>query len=533
MRRLFSATALLSLLLSGCTTQLRSFRAGSESQSNADVGIPYRLAASEFVFSVTHQLDSCDQGEPKIATELAFSTEPVGGELFYIPYEKLSSAFKTSDITVERYANGTLKSINASVTDKGPEVIASVGKTAFNIASLVSGVGIIKGGGESQDRSCTEVALKTLEALKQNNTSVKEVSKELVGYVREIERIEVRAALGAITDEDKSRLKCLQLLVTAQSADELKNAAKIKPPCTTKRTTGLENLLKTLKEANAKHIALLSVSYDVRWQPAGKMESFNNDQNGFGKDIGIAEKPYTQWAEQILLQKGKNIVTQNSLKLMLNLVTTPGANKNDMFDSDKSDDRRFGIYMQEPAPGQILACKAVAATPGYSACADLAKENTYLNKPVSIPQLGRVAVLPLKNGFGEDNNLQATFSATGFAEKIIYASKKSQAEAIAKSVEGLTDKAVTFAKAQAEQRAADEKAAQAAAEKAEKAELAELDKQLQIADKKAKLAKLTAEQSEGSVTNASTLAQLQSDVAVLELKVKLKKLTEDLDKKGN
>jgi hypothetical protein len=60
------------------------------------------------------------------------------GERFYIPYSSIRNAFKDSDVSIESYDSGTLKSVSATITDKtGPAITGAV-STVLKVAELVA-----------------------------------------------------------------------------------------------------------------------------------------------------------------------------------------------------------------------------------------------------------------------------------------------------------------------------------------------------------------------------------------------------------
>lgn len=71
----------------------------------------------------------------QIASHLIADT----GHAYAIDYEKLGSALKTTDITVEKYPNGTLKSINATIADQSAAVVQNVVTTVGRVVAAASG----------------------------------------------------------------------------------------------------------------------------------------------------------------------------------------------------------------------------------------------------------------------------------------------------------------------------------------------------------------------------------------------------------
>ncbi|MBU2122945.1 MAG: hypothetical protein KJ999_21220 [Gammaproteobacteria bacterium] len=139
--------------LQGCT----SLNAERVNQGKMTVqGAPYNLTFTQFDLTIKHRLVSCVKDPDK---SLAPGAQPVsdvkiettvGGTRreardpaheYVIDFAALRSFFKTTDVAVEYYDNGALKSVNATVDDKTAEFLKSSFSVAAKVAMLTAGAG--------------------------------------------------------------------------------------------------------------------------------------------------------------------------------------------------------------------------------------------------------------------------------------------------------------------------------------------------------------------------------------------------------
>lgn len=155
------ASALVSLLtLTGCSTDLvirdTDSPANPAASPTLTAGFSYKLPMIAFDITSSWSLISCDatfarviledeQGFApdksklpnvrfKVSTTVAPTYIADDARLFIVDYPATNSTFAKTDIKVEQYGNGTLKSINAHVTGEGPAIAASLIDTASQIA---------------------------------------------------------------------------------------------------------------------------------------------------------------------------------------------------------------------------------------------------------------------------------------------------------------------------------------------------------------------------------------------------------------
>lgn len=115
-------------------------------------GAPYFLTFTQYDITVKRRLTSCDAeiGEPPVTMPSMVVTTTVEAKRkeardpareYVIDFAALRSFFKTTDVAVDYYESGALKSVNASVTDKTGEFLTSTFKAVAKIALFGSGAG--------------------------------------------------------------------------------------------------------------------------------------------------------------------------------------------------------------------------------------------------------------------------------------------------------------------------------------------------------------------------------------------------------
>lgn len=141
-------------LMQGCT-HLDAVRVDS-GRMKAE-GAPYNLTFTQYDLTVKRRLTSCfdevddekQLGRKKKVPNMKVTTtvEATRKEArdssreYVIDFAALRSFFKTTDVAVDYYENGALKSVNATVTDKTGEFLKSTITAAAKIAMLGTGTG--------------------------------------------------------------------------------------------------------------------------------------------------------------------------------------------------------------------------------------------------------------------------------------------------------------------------------------------------------------------------------------------------------
>lgn len=144
------ASAISCLVLASCATvETLPDRAYAGDPAVAVNGVSYALPVLQYSLKIDRTLTACPQyaggtiNPPAFDLAVEASGEYVAGETYLVDYEKLGGPLKTSSFTLDKYPNGTLKSIGASADDQTGKVALAVAKIAASVVMLSAGVPVM------------------------------------------------------------------------------------------------------------------------------------------------------------------------------------------------------------------------------------------------------------------------------------------------------------------------------------------------------------------------------------------------------
>lgn len=221
-------------LLQGCTT-LNAVKVDSGVMKAE--GAPYNLTFTQYELTVKRRLTSCfdtednpaDPKNPKKTANMKVTTtvEATRKEArdptqeYVIDYAALRSFFKTTDIAVEYYDNGALKTVNATVTDKTGEFLKSTFTAVAKIAVLGTGTG-----GDAPKACTDEVSGMVTQAVQ----AEKAVTAKTAALTRQTELLEklqtVAVALGPTRNAVERREFADQVRALYKAKEDLEKDQK-------------------------------------------------------------------------------------------------------------------------------------------------------------------------------------------------------------------------------------------------------------------------------------------------------------------
>jgi hypothetical protein len=507
---LLLATVALVALSACSTTHLSGYQSNVTDPAQPVTGIGYALPATVFKITVTHKLVACEP-EAEFETSATAVAEQVAGEHIVLDYRELASSQKTSSLKLETYANGTLKSVNAEVEDHGPEVAGAILKSVASVVRVAAG--LPPGGGdgklsEPQAKSplqCGDAGTKALAAIKTAKGNVRDLTSDLDTATEQVERLTTQKTLGTLADADKPKLN---------SALDALNAAEEK----------LENAKATLQKAIAAVAAEESFIWpdtarfasDTRkWPNGGIALLLPPGKEAIAKFHPLTDKTNTDWDSTLPVLVTLQPTRPQIASIVAGSVTPAPA-------SDYG-----GLYYRMPGRGRIRVCsppidkdavkkagkaaeaderrkvplpsedQIIAATEKAkidkrlelvnTACAGGARDATLVDTLVTVSQFGQLHVMPLRNGWGQNNVLSGSWREDGSPETLSYIEKKASAVATAKLVQDVVNQAAAIDKDARAKSAADKTSAAADKAAADKAELDALDRAISVAKKQKEL----------------------------------------------
>lgn len=498
--KVYFAIGVLPLALAACTTKLVS---REDNGSVGNPGIPYHLPFLQYTITAKYTLIQCPSaGDHRSAVKIAVDAKPGIIEdpvERLIDYEQLTSGSKTSDFSVEYY-DGTalLKSVNASVVDKSPEIAANVLKAVVSIAGIVYGLPPAAGaaGAAVQKRGCllgveamVSASNKARKAIDDFPERSQEVSDRLAVYT-------TMAQLGAMTPTDK------------------KNAAK-----DIKESQDLAKSLDALKKQVVEYDK--RVTYETEW-------TFPDVESRDTRPLYPPKSIHT-WLD-LLLEPVDSKATGDELDASLYALLIPSRPAKTCTPSktdtcEPKNDGTDGIAYRTPSPGTLKVCRQ----PSASACAS--DVHPLFKEKSNVPQFGTMHFLQLHNGWGQDNELNVTFARTGELTTFKYASKSSPVEKGTAVAASVAEQAASIVEQRRAKSSSDKAYSAAKASDDEKVETESIQHQIDVLNLKTELATLQANLADPNAAEKNTeISTLTADIARLQLEKQRKDL---LDALGN
>lgn len=382
-------------LLQACT-HLNAVKVASGAMTAE--GAPYNLTFTQYELTVKRRLTSCfdveenpaDPKNPKKTANMKVTTTVEAtrkeardpSQEYIIDYAALRSFFKTTDVAVEYYDNGALKSVNATVTDKTGEFLKSTFSSAAKIAMLGTGTG------GAAPKACTdEIAGMVTQAAQ----AEKDVTAKTAALTRQTELLEklqtVAVALGPTRNAVERREFADQVKALYKAKEDLEKDQKV-----------LADLLKKL-----------TFTSKVTWPKDGSTFSgqivqplTGNDVKKWGtiSDEGIARLK-TETGVWALISTDSPSAKHVVCSGMQCATPTPAA-------------VATGLKYRLALPGKLQACTNASCT---------GDDAELFNDVGMFSQLGPIMTLPLKNYPFMTQTVVLTMNEAGQPTKLGYKSE--------------------------------------------------------------------------------------------------------------
>ncbi|MEN9854933.1 MAG: hypothetical protein RLZZ157_59 [Pseudomonadota bacterium] len=512
--------------LQGCATNLVT--SGDMGTGMYTEGVPYRLPIIKFSVDVSWQLSSCkiidgaNQETTKIQvgfTQLAEISSELGeGEALIIDYRSLNGPFKTGKVDVDYWTIGEgeaarqtmfVKSINSEIEGHEVKAIQAATDAFGKAASLdLTADGVPKSlggtiGPLSTNRGnvgCNSDIVNAVETIEANSTELKRIAKKINDLTLQVALISGRTVGGKLTTADDLKLGQVQTAMdelTKQKEDLEKLTKSLKELLTYKQSYSLAEFTEPTDWANP----VLGLRRDLVPE-AGKVSSLalkaldvNENWCVISNNSEICDKIKAKIKSQA--DSSKVVVTLDAVGIGTTGFTpafsrmTPKQLKAASFK---------GFVFREPVPARLK----VMGNDG-KLVTELA---------TTVPQYGRVRVLPLRSGFGEKNELSASFADNGVPTKVTYNAHQAGGVAIFASATAILDQANTIADRIAANNLAKDK-------RAKSAELDGIKDKIALLTEQQKLDKLTKGPNAELDAREAELAKLRFEVERMELLSKL------------
>lgn len=473
--------AFAALGLGGCTTHLESGRA---SPGSIPQGVVYHLPHLLYDVDVTREVISCP-ATPGALVEFKMTAKAtprvVAGEPIVIAYEELASVTKTSDLTIELYANGTLKSINLTVDDKTADLAAETFKAAVSVGKIAFGLPPDAG---TSDRStigaylaCTPDTERALAGLPDLRRKVREAEADLKTKTKALSDYQTEHPEAQRTPADTTEIK-KRTDAKAAAQENLDEANKKLTDGVASLTVqarfvvsprrgqgGQVSLIGEAQSGSTKPSSLFEarVKLDDNWLALPLNDAMTIDQSTLmrarwasagaqGEPVAAADR---LWRNDALRTLALSTATETdragvvvaiepvSLSTVAEFTSLP-----EMTGCGSGKAPRCGILYRTKAPARTRICKSE----GKDEALAIAVCNRFpggapqvlFSEDRSIPQLGQLASLGLRNEVFANTVLTGEWNEEGSLLKFGYERPRATAVEFAKTVNSGLDSATTL-----------------------------------------------------------------------------------------
>jgi len=502
------------LLASACGTTVEVVGVGPNSPP-VMTGVSYALPALSYDVIVTRELVSCDDSDsaPKFEVGAEITPRYGPGETFVLDPSELSSWRKTSKADLSFYGDGVIKSFNGGIVDRTPEIAAAGVSAGFAIARLALGIPSLPvspkdlgGGGAAQGEpelsfTCPRGRLNEIASHRDNE---RRMSDEVAAATGKLERLRQAALIGDLSQPDKKAVAEL-IAKIADLNRRIGEAAAARDAVRAALTLRQETQITPSVSAQSETIGLALDTAPVRRWTATFLTA--------GTQARGKELPRKELADKLELVAVWSVLPR--LAVDGKLCQQAGAGPECGAASIKQDNkgRIEGIAYRDAARVRLRICQATDA----ATCSSGASKPVAQSGADAAPQLGRLMLLPLRNGFGEDTELTAEFAPDGRLLKAKYDSRKASGELALQVVGGGLNQGEGFVAARAK--------AQTDARQAEPASLAA---RIQTAKQQRDLLDAEAALGADKIAQSRRLEDLDREIKLLEAEKKVRELREAL-----
>ncbi len=404
----------MSLLL-GCTElEVNRLAAGTPTPAK---GYSYSLPFARYKISIVRTLLDCSDSQQKLLFDIGATVttvfEPDPAQTFTIDNESLVHAFKTSELSIERFENQMLKSIGGTSTDETGKVIVNSLTGVLKLAqTAIVGASVF----EYQDATKTFKALDGAPAFCND-----EILKVAYGIAA------MRESLRLSTQNLDVETKRLKLMGDAVGTFG-------KAP-----TEAIQNALFEQAQAVAKlqaEVGQKQAQVQKAIEDVSDVETFVWPPDGMTVSE-LHQHGNAQWAKRFVKTDAKLAASIQLDLTPLNGLALPIDASTGRLPTIAAGDDLKGIRYRNPVPGALSIRLCNTAFVGNRECKEAAFSSTqkvetlFVRKTFAdgpVPQFGRLMVIPFENHAFQANSMSATFGADGNLLTAKQAETKSQAE---------------------------------------------------------------------------------------------------------
>lgn len=382
------------------------------------VGLVYFLPKSKFDITIDREITGyvCDGLETnyEIKHKITLKNSYIRGDSYLIDYPRLSNAATTTSLSVELYNNGTIKSMNSTLTDESGKIVEAV---LSGIVKIASAAIVPTKKGEEIGIICKQDVITNLNDLKTQRDLLSKKEAELEAK---------KSELNTETDKEKIAQLKKEIEILEKDFKKIKNKiSEIEPKLTfSQNITIIPDMNKIMEGGKYKTQELYPPKEMLcKWFEFSKGDCISK----------LSDNDY------------ESLINKKFIKMKLfidyyfdsGIVNTTLPDSNLIISKDKSVKYHKGLVYCQPREVLLLINNGECCINEKFEIVGK-DEDRLFTKYFNIPQLGLLGLLPLTNEAFQTKTIMASFNEDGSINKFEYTTK-SAAEQTAKLLNQTAD----------------------------------------------------------------------------------------------
>ena len=394
--------------------------------------------------------------EVDMTAQVVATFPPDASHTYTLDYVPMAEALKATDYVTEKYPGNTLKSVNVTMDDQSGPVIVKTISGITKLAAAASGFPI------PTAHAAKAVPFQSFDDWQQAQSDGDVACKADIRW-----KLYQRAGLDAQSEAGAESALALQKEVDKLNDEQVKAVAALEKAEATlkelddndpRRPAASAQVIKAKGDVKlaAKNVLDAKAKLAAALQANGKVDSrlasvrkaltlvstttFQPTPTFLAMDLPGANEAIQAWLAPTQCKGNPQCVPPDRSRLAAGMSAQVALHAPSLPAASAADTAAVGVFYRQPLKSTLLVCKAQPCTAGGAIVAT--PDAVLTSSLFDVPQLGPLAVLPLKNGAFQNNTIAASFAENGALIKLAY---KSNAAA-AKGAEVLESSADTLMK---------------------------------------------------------------------------------------
>jgi hypothetical protein len=406
--------------LNGCAS---SIQVSQVETGKSSVGVPWNLAMTQYLVTITRQIGSCGNSLNGTVTITATPQKRVDEDQQYVLNS--SGVWATADITSTLAPDGTSLGLNAQSESQAGAIVQNVVGAFAAIAPAV----LAAGDPNAPRFKCSkavESALSTLEPAGAEPLA-DTIDKQTLRIAELTNKVQQLTTLYLGSKGDKKLLRDLTQAMGALQAEQAK--------------------LNTNQGKLAAAQKVLTATQSFMWPTSAKVNQTAQDKP-FKLDPLVAQR-WIEWSNVKKDDKGKPVVPDPDTKpfdvwLALYSLSPQGAGWAVPSRAPAVGDTKVGVPIRLPRPGRLLACKKAVCPQTLAADWQASKDNIVLASDVPVLQFGQLYVIPVAGGTYKSEGAVIALDANGIPTSVQISEKAAAAAGAAVALQSVASTAAAL-----------------------------------------------------------------------------------------